>query len=172
MWWSSLRLALILALTLALSACGFQLRGRAALPFAAVLVEGGNPALASDLKRAIASGSQTRIAAKAEDAQAILKITGEQREKRILSLSGAGRVNEYLLVYRVMFHVVDREGRPMLATQQIELRRDMTYDDALVLAKESEEAMLYRDMQVDAVYQILRRLNGARPAPPVEAEED
>ncbi len=171
MWWSSLRLALILALALALSACGFQLRGRAALPFEAVFVEGGNPSMVVDLKRAIVSGSRTRIAANAGEAQAILKIVGEMREKRILSLSGAGRVKEYLLVYRVAFSVSDRQNRPMLAEQQIELRRDMTYDDALLLAKESEEAMLYRDMQNDAVYQILRQLNAAKLPPPVEPED-
>jgi len=172
MWWSNLRILLAVFLAISLAACGFQLRGRAALPFDALYIEGGNPALLVDLKRAIGHGSQTRIAATAEEAQAILRISGEAREKRILSLSGAGRVNEYLLVYRVAFIVNDRQNRTMLKEQQIELRRDMTYDDALVLAKESEEAMLYRDMQNDAVYQILRRLNGAKPAPPVEPEED
>jgi len=36
---------------------------------------------------------------------------------------------------------------------------DMTYDDTLVLAKESEELLLYRDMRTDAVQQMLRRLS-------------
>jgi len=40
----------------------------------------------------------------------------------------------------------------------------MTYDDTLVLAKESEEALLFRDMRTDAVRQMLRRLSVARPA--------
>jgi len=33
-----------------------------------------------------------------------------------------------------------------------------------VLAKESEEALLYRDMQSDLVQQILRRLAAIKPA--------
>ena len=42
---------------------------------------------------------------------------------------------------------------------------DMTYDDTQILAKESEEALLYRDMKADAVQQMLRRLSVAhRPS--------
>ncbi len=39
----------------------------------------------------------------------------------------------------------------------------MTYEDTEVLAKESEEALLYRDMKADAVQQMLRRLSVANP---------
>jgi LPS-assembly lipoprotein len=167
-----LRPTLIFLLALTLAACGFQLRGKAVLPFEAIYIEGGNPALVADLKRAVGSGSRTRVVATPPEAQAILKITGEEREKRILSLSGAGRVREYLLVYRIAFRVNDRQNRQMLPEQRIELHRDMTYDDTLVLSKESEEAMLYLDMQQDIVSQILRRLGAAKLPPPVEPEDD
>ncbi len=171
MWWSSARLVFAVVLATALAGCGFQLRGKADLPFETLYIESANPVLVADLQRAVASGSRARAVTRPGDAQAVLRITGESREKRILSLSGAGRVREYLLVYRLAFRVTDRQNRPMLAEQQIELRRDMTYDDALVLAKASEEEMLYRDMQSDVIFQILRRLDAARPAPPPEAED-
>jgi len=171
MWWSNARLALAVLLALALAGCGFQLRGRADLPFETLYIEGASPALVGDLQRAVASGSRTRIVAGPGEAEAVLQIGSEGREKRILSLSGAGRVREFLLVYRIAFRVIDRQNRPMLEEQQIELRRDMTYDDALVLAKATEEEMLYRDMQIDVVSQIMRRLNAARPAPPAESED-
>ena len=41
--------------------------------------------------------------------------------------------------------------------------RDLTYDDTQVLAKESEELLLYRDMKSDAIQQMLRRLSAAKP---------
>jgi LPS-assembly lipoprotein len=50
-----------------------------------------------------------------------------------------------------------------LPTSEILLTRDMAYNDAQVLAKENEEALLYRDMQTDMVQQIMRRLAAARP---------
>ena len=163
-----MKVLLTILLALTLTGCGFQLRGKLALPFETLYVEGG--AVADDLKRALAHGSRARIVATAGDAEALLQITGEGREKRILSLSAVGRVREYLLVYRVTFRVADRQGRPMLAEQQIELRRDMTFDDAFVLAKAEEEEKLYRDMQADAVAQIVRRLNAVRLPPPPEEE--
>jgi LPS-assembly lipoprotein len=45
------------------------------------------------------------------------------------------------------------------------LRRDITYSDSDVLGKEQEEALLYRDMQNDAVQQIVRRLEVAKVDP-------
>ena len=153
-----------LILTLLLAACGFQLRGVANLPFESLYVDGGgNPALAAEVSRAIRSGTQTKLTDKADDAQAVLQVQGAAREKRILALSGAGRVREYELIYRVGFRLMDKEGRDLIPTQPIEMRRAMLYDDALVLAKEQEEALLYRDMQNDMLGQLMRRLAKAKP---------
>lgn len=162
-----MRNALIgIILTLLLAACGFQLRGVANLPFASLYVDGGgNPGLAAEIGRAIRSGTQTRLTDKAEDAQAVLQVLGAVQEKRILALSGAGRVREYELIYRAGFRLTDKEGRDLIATQPIELRRAMLYDDAQVLAKEQEEALLYRDMQNDMLGQLMRRLAAAKLQP-------
>jgi LPS-assembly lipoprotein len=159
-----MRKLLAVTVLLLLAACGFQLRGVASLPFESLYVDGsGNPALAAEIRRAIFSGTQTKLTDKAEDAQAVLQVLGAAREKRILALSGAGRVREYELIYRVGFRLTDKEGRDLIATQPIEMRRAMLYDDALVLAKEQEEALLYRDMQNDVLSQLMRRLAKAKP---------
>jgi LPS-assembly lipoprotein len=44
---------------------------------------------------------------------------------------------------------------------EITLRRDFSFNDQDQISKESEEALLYRDMQTDAVQQLLRRLQAA-----------
>jgi LPS-assembly lipoprotein len=41
---------------------------------------------------------------------------------------------------------------------QLLLSRDMSYSETFALAKEHEEAELFRDMQADVVAQVLRRL--------------
>ena len=166
----NVRIAGLLLLVLSLTACGFQLRGRANLPFETLFVESANPAFIADLKRAMDVGTATRILPKPTDAQAVLQILSETREKRILSLSGIGRVQEYLLVYRIEFRLRDNQSRDLLPRQIIELHRDMTYDDAFVLAKESEEVLLYADMQKDAMSQVLRRMSAAKLSPPPEDE--
>ena len=84
--------------------------------------------------------------------------TGEVREKTILSLNSAGRVREFQLQYRYGFRLHDRSGRDLIEPATIVLTRDMSFDDAAVLAKEQEEALLWRDMEADLVQQILRRL--------------
>lgn len=152
-----------LALVLMLAACGFNLRGNAALPFESLYIEGGQD-IVVDLQRAIRP-TATKVMANAKDAQATLQILSEEREKRILSLDSAGRVSEFRLLYRVSFRVLDNKARPLMGAQQIELRRDITFNDSQTLAKESEEALLYRDMQIDAVQQIIRRMGAVHLIP-------
>ena len=147
-----------------LAACGFHLRGQAELPFESLHIPGDNP-LVVELKRNVAAASKTRLVDKPGEAQAVLGFTEELRDKIILSFSSAGRVSEYQLRYRVGFRVTDAKGAQVyLPTSEILLTRDMAFSDAQVLAKEAEEALLFRDMQRDMVQQIMRRLVAAKPA--------
>jgi LPS-assembly lipoprotein len=154
----------ILVIAMALSSCGFQLRGQAAIPYKTIFIETpGYSLFANDLARAINSGSETKIVTNREEAEAVLKITGELQENRILSLSSGGKVREFELRYTVGYRLTDRAGVDLAPPGQISLHRDMTYDDTEVLAKESEQILLYRDMKSDAVQQMLRRLSVAKP---------
>ena len=74
----------------------------------------------------------------------------------------------FQLRYRVGFRVHDGKGRDFVPVNTVTLVRDITFNDTDVLAKESEEALLYRDMQSDMVQQIMRRLAAAqKPVPRV-----
>jgi LPS-assembly lipoprotein len=44
----------------------------------------------------------------------------------------------------------------------ITIYRDISFNDTQVLSKESEEALLWREMQSDMVQQLIRRLAAAR----------
>jgi LPS-assembly lipoprotein len=146
-----------------LAGCGFHLRGTAQLPFETLYIPGANP-LAVELRRNVAAASKTRVVDSPGTAQAVLGFTQETREKVILSFTSAGKINEYRLRYRVEFRVADSKGAQVfLPTNEILLTRDMTYNDAQVIAKEIEEQQLSRDMQTDMEQQIMRRLVTARP---------
>ena len=155
--------ALALALLLATAACGFQLRGTASLPFDTIYVPNATAGIALELKRSIQAGTNARVVDDAKAAAAQLQFSEESRRKEILSLTAAGRVNEYRLFYRVGFRVSDGKGGDFLAPVSIQLFRDMIYDDSQVLAKEAEEQLLFRDMQSDMVQQVLRRIATAKP---------
>jgi LPS-assembly lipoprotein len=79
-------------------------------------------------------------------------------------------VREFTLRYRVGFRVHDGKGTDFVPPSVIQLTRDVTYDDAEILAKEQEEQLLFRDMQADMVQQILRRLAAAKPPKPAAAQ--
>jgi LPS-assembly lipoprotein len=49
-----------------------------------------------------------------------------------------------------------------LPVNEVLVVRDLTYDDTQILAKEGEAQMLFRDMQSDAVQQVLRRIQAIR----------
>lgn len=155
-------LAAITMLTL-LAGCGFQLRGTANLPYETLNVAAPkSSAFAIELRRAVKSGTNTRIVDDPKQAQATLQLVNEVREKIILSLSGGGRVREFQLRYRMTYRVVDKDNKELRPTTQIALHRDLSYNDTDALSKESEEALLYRDMQSDAVSQLLRHLQAMR----------
>ena len=162
-----MRNALALVLILALAACGFQLRGTAALPFDTLYMPSTAAGIALDLKRNIQSGTRTKVVDDPKQAQAVLEFAQELREKSILSLASTGRVREYQLRYRVAFRVHDGKGGEFLPMSAVQLTRDISFNDTDVLAKETEERQLYRDMQFDMVQQIMRRLAAAQPAKPV-----
>jgi LPS-assembly lipoprotein len=165
-----MRILAILVLGLVTAACGFQLRGQAKLPFETlyVAIPDMSP-LGTELKRNIIAGTHTKLARDPAGAQAILSVASEERSKSILSFDAAGRVREYQLHYRLSFRVHDAKGRDYLPQSEIRITRDISFNDAQVLAKESEERLLYRDMQADMVQQILRRL-AAAPAEPIVFE--
>jgi len=156
-------LLIAVLLTLLLGACGFQLRGTYALPFDTIYINlPETNDLNIQLKRAITAGTSTRVVGTQKEAKVVLQIVNDQTAKNILSLSGAGRAQEYQLVRVLNFRVVDTKGRDWVKAGKIELHRDMTYADFQVLSKESEEAQLWRDIQNDLIQQILRRMSVAK----------
>jgi len=153
-----------LVMCLVLAGCGFHLRGSPKLPFSSVYVAANEySSFAAELKRYLESGNKAHVVNRAEQAEVTLEILGESSEKEILSLSTAGRVREFQLRYRLRYRLSDQSKREWISPTELLLRRDLTYSDTEVLAKESEEALLVRDMKNDALQLILRRLAKAKP---------
>lgn len=159
--------ALLLLSALALSACGFHMRGSrlSDVTFAFKTLYLKAPVetpFVADLRRALIT-NKIVLAPRSDQADLVLEVVSEQTTKQILSLTGAGRVQEYQLFYRVSLHAYDNNQTDWLPADEISLTRILPYDDAQVLAKAQEEAQLYQDMRSDAVGQAIRRLNRAKP---------
>lgn len=153
---------LILASILALSACGFQMRGTADLAFKTLYIQGGNLTIKKDLIRSLKVNGVT-VVDDPQKAELFLELIRERRQQNILSLSGGGLVREYELVYFVDFRLRSPDSEVWGPVQKIEGRRDYSYDDTQLLAKQFEQDRLYEDMRNDAVREIMRLLVAQKP---------
>ncbi|MGV8712685.1 MAG: LPS-assembly lipoprotein LptE [Nitrosomonas sp.] len=169
---------ILLIIVLFLAACGFKLRGQAApLPFKSLYITAPEgQIIGTELERVIRASSRTKLAPSMADAEATLEILNVAMDRSILSLSGGGRVRDFNLIYRVTYRVLDHRGEIIAPQTDVTLTRILPFLDALIIAKESEERLLQKDMQTDAVQQILWRLSAIKFPPedrekPVEAEK-
>jgi LPS-assembly lipoprotein len=162
-------LAIALLAILTLSACGFRVRGsgpQPVLPFKTLFVSVAEASpLGVALRRNLDVMSNIEIVTDRRLADAALEVLSEGKDKQVLSLNSQGRVREYTLLYRVNFRVVDKEGRQLLAPTDLVIRRIQSFNENQVLAKEAEEATLFREMQSDLVQQVLRRVSAIKPLP-------
>src|SRR3569623_800594 len=125
---------------------GFQLRRYDGFPVATLYVDAPAGSLvAQRIRISLTSNKKSRLAASAGEAEAVLKLSQEERTKVVLTLSGAGRVTEYRLGLRLTYSVNDKAGKRLAAPEVLDLTRDITYADTKVLAKGAEAQLLYRD---------------------------
>ena len=150
---------------LALTACGFKLRASQDFAFSslAVMPQPGGP-LAIELRRSF--GSAVRVIRPEEaqsQAQIVVEILQEQREKIVVGVNSSGQVRQFQLRIRLKFRVRSVQGQELVAPVEIVQQRYISFNESAVLAKEAEEVLLYRDMQTDLVQQLMRRLAAVRP---------
>lgn len=158
--------AVALPAAVALAGCGFRLRGPQALDFATIHIGVSEFSdLGAALRRQVATSGSTTVVEDPAQAEVRLQLLGNERGREILSLTGAGKVREYELTQVIRFRLVDKANADLIAPTQIAARREYTFDDAQILGKEQEEALLYRDMEADLIAQIMRRLGAVRRNP-------
>lgn len=156
------RLFVLTALTTAgLSACGFALRKAPTFAFKSIFTGiGEGSVLGTELQRNLeASGVRLiRDVRRIDEADVILDVLGDQREKTVVGMNASGQVREFQLRTRFSFRLRTLRGKILIPPSEILLQRDISFNESAVLAKETEEQLLYRDMQSDIVQQIMRRL--------------
>jgi LPS-assembly lipoprotein len=149
------------------AACGFRLRGERTLPFDTIYLGfPPNSALGAELARSIRAGSRTEVVDDRAKAQAILEVLNEAREREVLAVNAQGRTREYQLRLRFAFRVHDGKGGEFVPPSTVAIQRDIAFNEAQVLAREAEEAVMFREMGYDLVQQVLRRLAAAQTPKP------
>ena len=155
-------LAAPLALT-ALAGCGFKLRGVPEFAFRSLYVNApANSPLARELRRMLeaSSGALELLTEPIQlpKAEAVLDLLQEQHERSVVGLTASGQVRELQLRLRIKFKLRTPAGDELIPETELLQQRDISYSETIALAKEAEEALLYRSMQTDLVQQLMRRL--------------
>lgn len=156
-----LRGSATLALLAALAGCGFQLRQAPSFEFQALFVNQAERAwLVASLRQQL-EGSGLRVltdSRQLDQADVVLDIVQDQREKGVVALNASSQVREYQLRLRLRYTLRTRDGLVLAPETELLLQRDFSFNDSYFLSKEIEEQMQYRDMQTDLSRQLVRRL--------------
>jgi LPS-assembly lipoprotein len=154
------RHVLAAALTAVLAGCGFQLRRPPALAFRSIALTGFRPhsPLADELRLNLGASPTTVVVEAPSQAQVVLEALTDVRERSVVASTASGEVRELQIRTRLHFRLHTPAGKELIAPTELVLSRDISYKESLALAKEQEEALLYRTMQSDIVGQVLRRL--------------
>ena len=150
-----------LCLLALVTSCGFQLRGAANIAFDNIFIQGSTLTISKNLVKSLEL-NDVKVLPSAVNADLLLELMGEESEKRILSLSGSGLVNEFELFYRVHYRTRQVGAALWSPVQTIEARRDFSYSDANLLAKQGEEKRLNENMQADVLSNLMRRLSAIK----------
>jgi len=115
--------------------------------------------VAQQLRRSFGSDVQVLAAeAPITQAQLVLDVGNEKRDKVVVGVNTSGQVREFQLRLRVTLRLRNGQGKDLTDGDVISQQRDISYNESAALAKEAEEILMFRDMQTDIVQQILRRL--------------
>jgi LPS-assembly lipoprotein len=150
------------SLSMGLTACGFELRKAPNFPFKSIYSPFSiGSTLGIELRRSLESTGKVKVLTEAREinqADVIIDSLVESREKRVVSVNSVGQVREFQLRLRVRFRLRTPKGKTLIEDAEILQQRDISFNESAVLAKETEEALLYREMQTDIVQQLMRRL--------------
>ena len=152
-------------LALLLAACGFQLRGLEPssahpLPFTSLYID-STSSIAGEVRSRLALDPRIKLKTSANEAEAVLRILGEDKLRDILTIDRSGQTNEFRFTYIVTAQLY-MHGAPIDEPIVLRQFRTMTYSDNSILGKSQEEDLLWTDMRKDVAQLLLYRLSSDR----------
>ena len=143
-------------LTLALSACGFHLRGQFTLP--PLLQPVAVVSTVPTLEDRVSAGIQRMGVTVSADAPMQVHITRETVTRQTSTVDRLAKAAEYTLFYELNFQLKYASGIPAQPERSIRLRRTYQFDNTRIVGKFDEEATLEEDMRQQAIAQLLTQL--------------
>lgn len=158
-----IRSLLPLTLALALSACGFHLRGKIALPADLGPVRVVSNIAYSPLAEALARGLRDSGAIPAQEGAAgvaTLQVLSERWDDQPISIDQFGRGQEFSLRYAAIFVFRRADGSVLVPQQAVELARDYVSPPLNVTGTTTEREIIADELRREMASAILRRVDG------------
>jgi len=138
----------IICLSLLLSGCGFQLRGKAQLPpemqQTRLVIDDEYSVLARRVRVLLEQAGVQIVAAGKETA--ILEIPQNEVLTEVLTIGDNARVREYRISHTVRFRLVAADGSELVPLQTIRQSREISFDEQQILAVSREQEYVRQDL--------------------------
>jgi LPS-assembly lipoprotein len=140
--------------------CGFHLQGRHPMPaaFAYTYIDTRDEQtdFVQDLRKALIA-NDVKVIRTQGSSGATITVHEDELTERILSVSARNIPTEYELTYTVKFSVLSG-GQTLIDSEEISATRDISFDEAQLLAKEREQEILSEALARDLVALVMRRI--------------
>ena len=145
-------------MSLMLTGCGFQLRGNIDLPSdlkQVSVVSNKYSDLVKNLNQRF-SNNNIQVVDKSDKDLYRVKIVSETFNRRQLSINISGRVNEYELIYNIIYQISSPNEKAK--EEAMSLYRDYSFDENNIMGNTDREAQIKKEMTSNAASLIFTKL--------------
>ena len=149
---------ILISLLLALSSCGYSMRGSINIPSSiksVSIISSEYSELVNILNESLTSSSIEASISKSDNIHRII-ILSEKFNRRQLSINISGRVNEYELIYDVYFELKVPNKKSI--KDRVTLYRDYSFDENNVMGNSDREGDIKKGMMSTASTLIFNKL--------------
>jgi LPS-assembly lipoprotein len=121
-----------------------------------VYLVGGTAQLHEQFAQIMKASSGKLLSSPAE-AGIVVKIIDEDFRRRALSLSSRGKSNEFELLYHLEYELTNSKNTVLTERVPLDIKREYFNDQQDIMAKDSEESVMRKEMYEQAVRSIVNR---------------
>ncbi|GAB1263799.1 hypothetical protein NBRC116493_30480 [Aurantivibrio infirmus] len=154
-----LHIITLLVLTLAITACGWRLRGTLTLPEgleSIQIVDNANSSfLSKQLTQLLVANGVALVDANPD---MFIVLIEEREDKRIIAVGSNTLASEYELSSEARYFINDAEGKMLAPESTVSVVRSYEFNENDVVSKAEEERIIQQEMRRELAQQIIRRL--------------
>jgi LPS-assembly lipoprotein len=151
----------LVSLTLALSSCGFQLRGTGGYELAAesvsIVTNNNHSDFADELEDTLKSIGV--VVNPIESPEYVIRLNSETTTRRPVASSGNITVSEYEVRLRAVFSISTAAGEMLVPDTALVAERIYSFDSSNFVGNSEEESVLVDEMRQDLAGQLVRRFS-------------